>query len=444
HGGHSRYCLQATEEEHLAYLQRYQGRRRILYRGIFDIASHGRGGHHGGAQQQNQHVVNVNPGFICSLKLTDQITVDDEHLVNDFAIVNSPLRESFWKTGRAGSMHRTTPSMSDNDAASLLGIDPYYSSPQLLALIEENRHIISDRVDEVHRQARMFQVRHSEEIKRKRAGMTPSFLIDVFSPGPESFHVVRPSPDETPVIPATPQMYVGNNPRNSGATAVGGGGFGGGWNDWGKSYHGRLSYIPTLEQLERKLSADEENKYVKDIMMEHRHDIQLLYERLRNLVPSESNDPLKSAWYLFWDDIYRRYAPEIRQLKEHEADFNPLYPDSLPYNPLPRHRLEVFLHERGLWKPAGTALAVKGLLGKKATGAKDAEMFPVDPMPVEDYAVADRDGGAQIWRAGDDEAAATANPFKAGTAATGFIHSGLLNRLYCWLDQLAYSNSMQY
>ncbi|ORX66702.1 hypothetical protein DL89DRAFT_58409 [Linderina pennispora] len=277
HGGHSRYYLQGTEEEHQQYLQKYRGKRRILYRGMLEIQQ----------EREWSNVVNVNTGFICTLKLTDQITVDDENLVNDFSIHNSPFRMSFWKTGRAGTMHRSSPSMSSSDAASLLGIDPWYSSPQLQALIAENRHVINDHIDRVMGRAHMLQSRHRAEIKRKRTGMTPSFLIDVFSPGPESLHVVHPSPDETPVNPATPQMAASD--------------------DWGKSSHGRLSYIPTLAQLQRKLSADEENKYVRDIMDEHRNDIQLLYERLRNLVPSEVQRPAKVGVVL----VLGRHLPQI-------------------------------------------------------------------------------------------------------------------------------------
>ncbi|KAJ3799908.1 hypothetical protein GGU11DRAFT_775291 [Lentinula aff. detonsa] len=53
-------------------------------------------------------------------------------------------------------------------------------------------------------------------------------------------------------------------------------------------------------------------------------------------------------WYIFWDDLWRRNYDTISNLRLHEVDFNPYYPSSIAYTPLPRPILESFLIQRGL------------------------------------------------------------------------------------------------
>ncbi|KAJ4486079.1 hypothetical protein J3R30DRAFT_3443672 [Lentinula aciculospora] len=53
-------------------------------------------------------------------------------------------------------------------------------------------------------------------------------------------------------------------------------------------------------------------------------------------------------WYIFWDDFWRRNYDTISKLRLHEVDFNPYYPTSIAYTPLPRPILESFLIQRGL------------------------------------------------------------------------------------------------
>ncbi|PIL31892.1 hypothetical protein GSI_06596 [Ganoderma sinense ZZ0214-1] len=68
------------------------------------------------------------------------------------------------------------------------------------------------------------------------------------------------------------------------------------------------------------------------------------YERLEAVTWSE----LATWWYIFWDDLWRRNYDAIEGLAKYETDFNPHYPTSVAYAPLPRAALENFLTQRGL------------------------------------------------------------------------------------------------
>ena len=46
--------------------------------------------------------------------------------------------------------------------------------------------------------------------------------------------------------------------------------------------------------------------------------------------------------------MWRRNNESISELLKHETDFNPHYPTSIAYMPLPRAALENFLSQRGL------------------------------------------------------------------------------------------------
>ncbi|KAJ2642148.1 hypothetical protein GGF44_001804, partial [Coemansia sp. RSA 1694] len=351
----------------------------------------------------------------------------------------------------------------------------------------ENMDVVDCRLQPITEALTQYQMECHAGFIRKRTGLTPSFHIDVFAPGPESYHVTHNnSTQQPPIVAATPTLF-GGGPELNG--------------QWQNDEHGRLSYIPTMEQLAERLERFEENKYMRDLLTDHKDDITLLYERLRTLVPSESNDPVKFAWYIFWDDLYRRYARQVKQFKEFDVDFNPLYPQSIPYYPLPRYRLERFLYERGLWKPlknkgapiatannnsgggggGGILATITALLpwssssssspkrsGAAALPPRTLDEFDLDPMPVPSYipGMSDMRTGngrtpmppgrpagmvteARVWLAGDgdideygmDESGARQQQFQSGAAAAGFIHSGLLNRLYAWLDVIAYGTN---
>ncbi|KAJ2391485.1 hypothetical protein H4S02_001305, partial [Coemansia sp. RSA 2611] len=434
-GALQRYCLPPYADENDAYLAQLAGRRRVLLRGELVVRQ----------RQQQQQLsaagVSVMPGFDCALVLRDELIVHDEHLVNNLDRANNAFRAEFWRTGHAPGHARTGPTQRTRDALRvdahnrhLLGVsDAFDETPELRALFDENSDVLDQRLPRVEEALRAHADECHAAFLRKRTGLTPSFHIDVFAPGPESYHVqALAASGQPPPEAATPALF--------GAPALNG--------QWHNDEHGRLSYIPTMEQLAERLERLEENRYMRALLVDHRDDIVLLYERLRTLVPSAANDPVKFAWYIFWDDLYRRYAQHVPQFKAHDCDFNPLYAQSLPYYPLPRHRLERFLYARGLFTPGRRAKP--GLLAawfgrRRQQQQQPGEAFAMDPMPVPQYVPGLGDhgaalGDARLWRAGeanmiDDDSSA---PFEPGCAAGGFVHSGLLNRLYSWLDIIAY------
>ena len=66
------------------------------------------------------------------------------------------------------------------------------------------------------------------------------------------------------------------------------------------------------------------------------------------------------------DDLWRRNYDTIKGLLVHAQDFNPHYPTSIAYRPLPRPALEAFLVQRGLYtnKAKPTDFFHPGLLNK--------------------------------------------------------------------------------
>ncbi|KAJ1882637.1 hypothetical protein LPJ66_011124, partial [Kickxella alabastrina] len=311
-GTHHRYCLPPFASENEAYLAQFAGRRRILYRGVVTIKQHANsavgGSNSGGAGRFA--AANVAPGFECSLALTDEMLVDDEYLVNNLSREHNAFRLAFWQTGHAPDsvmLVRTNITQQSRRALRLnennrhlLGVTPLFDeTTELRALFDENSETIDARLEAVNALLDQHMAESHASFVRKRTGLTPSFHIDVFAPGPESFHVQQMAQQAAqnpnaprPIIPATPALFGGNPALNG---------------QWHNDEHGRLSYIPTMEQLAERLERFEENSYMRDLLVDHRDDITLLYERLRTLVPSESNDPVKFAWYIFWDDLHRRY-----------------------------------------------------------------------------------------------------------------------------------------
>ncbi|KAH9950392.1 hypothetical protein B0H21DRAFT_723250 [Amylocystis lapponica] len=71
---------------------------------------------------------------------------------------------------------------------------------------------------------------------------------------------------------------------------------------------------------------------------------EITHERFLAVASSE----LATWWYIFWDDLWRRNYDTISALSKHATDFNPHYPSSIAYRPLPRAALEAFLTQRGL------------------------------------------------------------------------------------------------
>ncbi|CAG8460586.1 482_t:CDS:2 [Dentiscutata heterogama] len=58
-------------------------------------------------------------------------------------------------------------------------------------------------------------------------------------------------------------------------------------------------------------------------------------------------------WYLFWEDLWRKNNQEIEELRKYAQDFSPAYRTSLCYRPMTRLELEKFLKNRGIWKNDG-------------------------------------------------------------------------------------------
>lgn len=415
-GTHHRYCLPLDPEGNQEYLAQFRGRRRIIYRGKITV----------GQQEDTRwnQMCNVSAGFACKLELTEQCVVEDTGDLDGLDRSQAGcLRRVFWETGQskgfpsANSMRVTEQSQKQlrvsGDNRHLLGVTwGFDQTENLRALFDENQDLLDLHLDEVQTNHRLYQQDLHRGFIRKRTGLSPSFHTDVFAPGPESYHLLSKKSS----YPSTPTL----NDKVNGV--------------WQNDKYGRLSCIPTLEQLQERLETVEENPYMRQLLVDHRDDITLLYERLRTLVPSQSNDPVKFGWYIFWDDLYRRYAGQVQQLKEFEADFCPLYPQSLAYYPLPRHRLERFLYERGLWEPTKKERARRpDPLGRLPPQQPEMPWlyrwmpFLYKKPQVEEIRLQEM-GGTEEYL-----------PFTPGTGARGFLHSGHLNRLYCWLDALAHN-----
>ncbi|KAJ1959738.1 hypothetical protein GGI12_004179, partial [Dipsacomyces acuminosporus] len=245
-GSHLRYNVNPNTEDHEHFLRRYAGYRRILYRGKVHIKHH--------SEQMWNGLFNVNPGFGCSLEITDEMVVDDESLVNDFSREQNPFRMAFWRTGRAGSAYRTNVTQRSKanlrmnaTNAHLLGVTHDFDyNPDINALFAENIDIIDARRTAITDAIELYQREYRKEFERKRTGLSPAFHIDVFAPGPESFHAVAPSNGQPPPIPVTPALFEGRDGRSLNG-------------QWNNDPHGRLSFIPTMEQLTERLELDEAN-----------------------------------------------------------------------------------------------------------------------------------------------------------------------------------------
>jgi hypothetical protein len=105
----------------------------------------------------------------------------------------------------------------------------------------------------------------------------------------------------------------------------------------------------------------ERDLQVRQLLVSNEVVFRITYERLAAVSKTE----LATWWYIFWvcldfirslsdlisssqDDFWRRNWDTISKLKLHAPDFNPHYPSSIAYTPLPRPALESFLTQRGL------------------------------------------------------------------------------------------------
>ncbi|THH16822.1 hypothetical protein EW146_g3878 [Bondarzewia mesenterica] len=102
---------------------------------------------------------------------------------------------------------------------------------------------------------------------------------------------------------------------------------------------------------------------VRQLMVGSEAVFETAYQRLSAVTTSEA----ATWWYIFWDDFWRRSHDTIEALKLHAPDFNPHYPTSIAYTPLPRPALETFLTQRGLLRrkpPWGGDFIHHGFLNK--------------------------------------------------------------------------------
>ena len=106
----------------------------------------------------------------------------------------------------------------------------------------------------------------------------------------------------------------------------------------------------------------ERDKRVRSLMLGSETVFRATYERLSVVTKTE----IGTWWYIFWvrlvpvlcevandiqnlqDDLWRRNYDTISAMQRHATDFNPHYPTSIAYTPLPRAALEAFLTQRGL------------------------------------------------------------------------------------------------
>lgn len=116
------------------------------------------------------------------------------------------------------------------------------------------------------------------------------------------------------------------------------------------------------EQLMQNVADQERDLRVRQLVLGAADAVVAGYERYERAVSSEAS----AWWYIFWvsnydafllhgtsdaykDDLWRRNHDTIRSLRCYEKDFNPYYPTSIAYTPLPRPALEAFLRQRGLY-----------------------------------------------------------------------------------------------
>lgn len=102
-----------------------------------------------------------------------------------------------------------------------------------------------------------------------------------------------------------------------------------------------------MPELVKAILQTEKDSHLRDTVIKHEDSLATAYERLTVV----SSSRVRTWWFLFWDDCWRRNASTISQLNTYAADFCPHYPKSIAYRPLPRAALEAFLTQRGLYGP---------------------------------------------------------------------------------------------
>ncbi|CAK5280520.1 unnamed protein product [Mycena citricolor] len=126
------------------------------------------------------------------------------------------------------------------------------------------------------------------------------------------------------------------------------------------SYRFLLDVYDHPRELDRLLecSMRERDLRVRQLVAANHAAFETAYTRMQAI----SESPVRTWWYLLWDDIWRRNYATVRGLTLHASDFDPHYPTSVAYTPLSRPVLEAFLTQRGLLSKS--AVFTSGFLNK--------------------------------------------------------------------------------
>ncbi|KAJ8514702.1 hypothetical protein ONZ45_g7784 [Pleurotus djamor] len=167
----------------------------------------------------------------------------------------------------------------------LIGLtEDFDLTPPLARFLTLNRDIIDSRLDYIERELGDYKTHHEAECRYKRDTLTYGFLTNVY---------------DQPQAPSS---------------------------------------------LVRWIRDHEKDVRIGQLLVQEEQAISMAYERVNAVSESEA----ASWWYIFWDDFWRQNHDAIPALNLHASDFNPHYPTSIAYTPLPRANLEAFLIQRGL------------------------------------------------------------------------------------------------
>ncbi|KAK0559210.1 hypothetical protein OC844_004578 [Tilletia horrida] len=169
--------------------------------------------------------------------------------------------------------------------------DDFRSSDGLTKLLHDNEVLIKSRLPVIDKLMRAYRAKYLDEARRKRAVMSYAFAVDIFSN-----HRLR------------------------------------------------------KHELNQAFKLSSCSEVVRELPQRFPACIASLYERLDQVHRTE----VHRWWWLFWDDLWRRNSQDIAALRKHRVHFNPAFPTSIAYQPLPRRDLELFLAKYGLWVNKGS------------------------------------------------------------------------------------------
>lgn len=174
------------------------------------------------------------------------------------------------------------------DGATAFGLRyDYEFSPSVQHFLAENDDTIRQRLPQVQDRLREYRMRFYEEAKQKRQQLSYSFLTEIF-----------------------------DAPTSS------------------------------LNNLEQHFQADCSNTRVRELPQRYPATLTLLLERHQHVHRTR----IHMWWYLFWDDLWRQNSQDYSTMRQHRLFFNPMFPSSVAYTPMPRAQLEAALRSKdGVW-----------------------------------------------------------------------------------------------